>query len=102
MKKLLVLSRKTGQSEAFKKAALDYVNKNKLEISWEFSDEKQYVEVIEKENYDCVLISPELMVVESKIKSVCEDKNIKCMAVNPADFGLRRLENIMKAVNKAL
>ena len=102
MKKLLVLSRQTRQTEAFKKAASEYVIKNNVDIQWGFSGENQYIQLLEMESYDCVLVSPELMVELNKIKLECESINMKCLELNAADFGLRRVENIIKAVNKVL
>lgn len=98
MKKFLVLCKETGQTVAFKKAALEFGKANNIE--WSFAGDGNYNEVLDGQ--DVVIISPELMLVEAKIKADLESKGIKHVAIKPMDYGLRRMDNIVKTVEAIL
>lgn len=95
MKKILVLCKGTGQSTAFKKAALEYVKNNNIDIEWAFADDTSYED---EAGVDFVLISPEMLLVEAKLKKELEAKGLKYMSAKPADFGLRRVDSILKTI----
>lgn len=94
MNKVLVLCKKTGQSKAFKKDAIAYKEKNNLPFEWVFADESEYTDVLD--GVDVVLISPEMILVQAKIKEDLNQRGLKYLDVKPADFGLRRLDSIVK------
>ncbi|WP_238884205.1 hypothetical protein [Clostridium sp. YIM B02551] len=96
MKKVLVLCKETGQSKAFKKDAEKYRVDNALPFEWVFADDKEYVNVLE--GVDIVLISPEMILVQAKIKADLDSKGIKYVELKPADFGLRRLDKIVPLI----
>lgn len=98
MKKFLVVCKETGQTKAFKKDAVEFGAKNNIE--WKFAGEGNYTE--ELDNIDAVIISPEMMLVEAKIKAELDSKGVKHIAIKPMDYGLRRMENIVKAVDAIL
>ncbi|SHJ72588.1 PTS system, cellobiose-specific IIB component [Clostridium cavendishii DSM 21758] len=102
MKKILMICRKTGQATMFQKAAVEYVNVNNVAIEWLFADENQYNQTVEENNVDYVLLSPEMVLFESKIKESLTSKGIEFFNVKPADFGLRRIENILKVLKPVL
>lgn len=95
MRKYLVVSKGLPQSKAFEKAAIDYTTKNNLSVEWYFNKETDYLDVVKTENIDVVLISPEVIVTENKIKAELDTLNVDYVSVKPADFGLRRLEKIL-------
>lgn len=95
MKKFLVVCRETGQSASFKRVLLDYTEKNKLPVEWFFGDEKVYENLVETEDIDFVLISPEVLLFEKKIKEELTKRNIEFLSMKPVDFGLKRMEKLM-------
>lgn len=94
MNKVLVMCKKTGQSKAFKKDAEAYRVNNNLPFEWVFADENEYTEVLE--GVDVALISPEMILVQAKVKEDLDKRGVKYLDIKPVDFGLRRLDNIMK------
>lgn len=95
MKKYLIVSKGLPQSQSFERAAREYTTKNNLSIEWHFNKESDYLDVVKNENIDVVIISPEVIVSENKIKSELDSINVDYLSVKPADFGLRRLDKIM-------
>ncbi|WP_297519676.1 hypothetical protein [uncultured Clostridium sp.] len=95
MKKYLVVSKGLPQSQAFERAAREYTAKNSLSVEWYFNKEVDYLDVVKTENIDVVVISPEVLITENKIKAELDTINVDYLSVKPADFGLRRLEKIM-------
>ncbi|WP_297435741.1 hypothetical protein [uncultured Clostridium sp.] len=95
MKKYLVVSKGLPQSKAFENAAKEYTTKNNLSVEWFFYKEAEYLDVVKTKNIDVVVISPEVMISENKIKAELDTINVDYLSVKPADFGLRRLEKIM-------
>ncbi|MBB6623396.1 hypothetical protein [Clostridium gasigenes] len=102
MKKVLVMCKGTGQSIAFKKATLEFTEKNTLDIEWIFANENQYGEIVEKDNIDLVLISPEMLVVDAKVKKDLDLKGVKYYSAKGSDFGLRRIDTIVTAIKPLL
>lgn len=102
MKKVLVMCKGTGQSVAFKKAALEFVEKNSVGIEWTFANENQYGDTIESDNIELVLISPEMLLVDAKVKQDLDSKGIKYYSIKGSDFGLRRLDTIVAAIKPLL
>lgn len=100
MKKFLVLCKETGQTKAFKKDALEFGDANNIE--WTFAGEANYNDVLSEKQFDVVIISPEMMLSEKSIKSNLETKGIKHISIKPMDYGLRRMDNIVKAVDAVL
>ncbi|MGL4450777.1 MAG: hypothetical protein ACRCTZ_06260 [Sarcina sp.] len=95
MRKYLVVSKGLPQSQAFERAAREYTAKNNLSVDWYFNKEVDYLEVVKTENIDVVLISPEVLITENKIKAELDTINVEYVSVKPSDFGLRRLEKIL-------
>lgn len=97
MKKVLVLCKGTGQSVAFKKSAEEYASKEG-NIELLFVDNTKFTDTIANETVDCVAISPEMMVIEAKVKSILDEAGIKYLSIKPSDFGLRRVEKVVEAI----
>ncbi|MGL4741217.1 MAG: hypothetical protein ACRC41_10480 [Sarcina sp.] len=95
MKKYLVVSKGLPQAKAFERAAQEYTVKNNLAVEWFFNKEVDYLDVVKAQNIDVVVISPEVLITENKIKAELDVINVDYLSVKPADFGLRRLEKIM-------
>lgn len=95
MRKYLVVSKGLPQAQAFERAAREYTSKNNLSVEWYFNKEVDYLDVVKTENIDVVLISPEVLITENKIKAELDTINVDYVSVKPADFGLRRLEKIL-------
>ncbi|MGL5616716.1 MAG: hypothetical protein ACRDD2_10895 [Sarcina sp.] len=100
MNKFLVVSKGLGQSRAFEKAAKDYVVKNNLQVEWIFETADRYLDVVKNDNIAAVVISPEVILLENKIKADLDIINVDYLSVKPADFGLKRLDKIMPLLEK--
>lgn len=98
MNKFLVVSKGLPQSRAFEKAAREYVTKNNLSIEWVFETPDRYLDVVKEDNILAVLISPEVLLVENKIKAELDTLNVDHITIKPADFGLKRLEKVVPAI----
>jgi PTS system cellobiose-specific IIB component len=99
LKKFLVLCKETtGQSVAFKRVILEHTEKNNVPVQWFFADDKAYISLIESNQIDLVLISPEVILIEKQIKAELDKRNIEYFSMKPIDFGLRRMEKLMPAL----
>jgi PTS system cellobiose-specific IIB component len=90
-----VICKNTGQATAFKRVILEHTEKNNLSVMWFFADDKDYVDTIDKEGIDLVLISPEVILIEKQIKEALDKKGIEYFSMKPIDFGLRRMEKLI-------
>lgn len=102
MKKVLVMCKGTGQSVAFKKDALQFIEKNTVDIEWIFANENQYGEVVENDNIELILISPEMLAVDAEVKKDLDSKGVKYYSLKGSDFGLRRIDTIVEAIQPLL
>lgn len=100
MKKYLVVSKGLPQAKAFERAAVEYVAKNNISAEWLFAKEADYLDLVKNENVDVVVISPEVIISENKIKAELDMINVNYVSVKPADFGLRRLDKIMPVLEQ--
>lgn len=100
MKKVLVMCKGTGQSVAFKKAAVEFTEKNSVDIEWTFANENEYADSLE--GIELVLISPEMLIVDAKVKKDLDARGVKYYSVKGSDFGLRRIDTIVAAINPLL
>jgi len=98
MNDVLVISKGTGQSKAFEKYMDQYTLKENLQITWVYASDKDYLEKIEEKDIKMVIISPEVMLTEAKIKAELDAKEIKYLVIKPAAFGLRQTEKFMPQV----
>ncbi len=102
MGKVLILSRGTGQAKEFKKALEKYTNENGMVLNYIFSNEENMNRYIKTEDINIVLISPEMMLVEERIKLELEKNKLPYIELRPVDFGLKRIEKVMTLINKYL
>lgn len=100
MKKVLVMCKGTGQSVAFKKAALEFTEKNSVDIEWRFANENEYSDCLD--GVELVLISPEMLIVDAKVKKDLDSKGVKYYSVKGSDFGLRRIDTIVAGIKPLL
>ncbi len=98
MKNFLVLCRKTGQTTAFKRNVLSYTEENNLPIQWFFADHLEYQELLDKEKFHLVLLSPEVILYEKQIKKVLDERKIEHFTMKPVDFGLKRMEKLFPSL----
>lgn len=102
MNKVLVVCKGTGQAKSFERVMDDYTKKNNLPIEWIYANDKELAEIIEAGDIKVALISPEVVLVEAKVKADLESKGVPYIIVKPADFGLKRTEKFMPDVEKYL
>ncbi len=95
MKRVLVICKKTGQSGAFERQAKRYTEQNRLAIKWMFADPHDYGYILASQKVDIVLLSPEIILHEEAIKADLTGRKIEYVQVEPMDYGLRRIENII-------
>lgn len=98
MKKFLVICKQTGQATAFKRVILEHTQQNNIPVEWFFADDKAYIDTIQKEGIDFVVISPEVLLVEKQIKSELDKMGIEYFSMKPIDFGLRRMDKFIPAI----
>lgn len=102
MNDILVISKGTGQSKAFEKFMDQYTLKENLPINWVYANEKEYLNEISTKDIKMVIISPEVIFIEAKIKAELDSKEIKYISIKPAAFGLRQTEKFMPDVKSIL
>ena len=95
MNKVLVLSKGTGQAKSFERVMVEHTEKNSLDIEWIFSNQSEMGQYVDKGDINVVIISPEMMLVEAKIKEELDAKNIPYVVLKPVDFGLKRVDKIL-------
>lgn len=99
---LVICKGTTGQSKAFQKFMGEYIVKESLPINWVYANENQYLNEISTKDIKMVLISPEVLFVEPKIKAELDSKEIKHISIKPTAFGLRQTEKFMPEVKSIL
>ena len=100
MREFLVICKKTGQSAAFKRVALDYTNKNNIPVNWHFATYEEYLAVLDELPIDLVLISPEVILLQQNIIEDLEGRKQEYFVMKPIDFGLKRMEKLMPSLEK--
>lgn len=95
MNKVLVLSKGTGQAKSFERVMVEHTEKNSLDIEWIFSNESEMGQYVDNGDINVVIISPEMMIVEAKIKEELDAKNVPYVVLKPVDFGLKRVDKIL-------
>ncbi|MGG7178551.1 hypothetical protein ACQPU1_13195 [Clostridium paraputrificum] len=100
MNNVLVICKGTGQAKSFERVMDEYTKKNNLPIEWIYTDDKAYLDIIAEKEVKIVVITPEVILSEAKIKAELEGKNIPYMVLKPADFGLKRTEKYMPEIEK--
>jgi len=102
MNDILVISKGTGQSKSFEKFMTQYTLKENLPINWVYASDRDYLQKISEKDIKVVIISPEVMLTEAKIKAELEAKEIKYILIKPAAFGLKQTEKFMPEVKSIL
>ncbi|MBE6048628.1 MAG: hypothetical protein E7213_09570 [Clostridium sp.] len=100
MNNVLVISKGQAQSKSFEKFMNEYTEKNSLPIKWIYANDKNYVDVLDKEDIKVVIISPEVMLVQAKIMADLDAKKVPYILIKPSAFGLKQTEKFMPDVMK--
>ncbi|MCR4944678.1 MAG: hypothetical protein K5986_09575 [Clostridium sp.] len=100
MNNVLVISKSQPQSKSFEKFMNEYTEKNNLPIKWIYANDKAYTEVLEKEDVKVVIISPEVMLVQSKIMADLDSRKMPYIVIKPSAFGLKQTEKFMPDIMK--
>ena len=100
MNNVLVISKGTGQAKSFEIVMDDYTVKNNLPITCIYANDKEFVDIVKEKEIKVALITPEVMLVEAKVKAELESNNIPYVILKAADFGLKRTEKYMPEVEK--
>lgn len=96
MKQIMILCQNTGQTAAFKRTILAYTDKLNFKINWIFKNHITYDEYMRNDKIDLVLFTPEVLIYEKKIMEHLNSHGVKFIQLEPMDYGLRRVDNIMK------
>ena len=102
MNNVLVISKGTGQSKSFEKVMNQYTEKENLPINWVYASDRDYLDKISEMEIKMVIISPEVMLTEAKIKAELDAKEITYILIKPAAFGLKQTEKFMPDVLRIL
>lgn len=100
MREFLVVCKKTGQSAAFKRVAVDYTKRNNIPVNWHFASYEEYLAILDELPIDLVLISPEVILLQQKIIEALEDRKQDYFVMKPIDFGLKRMEKLMPSLER--
>lgn len=95
MNKVLVLSKGTGQSKSFERVMVEHTKKENLSIEWIFANDSNMNDYLSNKDISVAIISPEMMLVEAKLKAQLDDKNVPYVVLKPVDFGLKRVDKIL-------
>lgn len=95
MSKVLVVSKTTGQTRSFERVMLDYTEKNNLSLTWEFATEADYEEKASAGDVTVAIVSPEVLLIQEKVKAFLDSKSIPHVTLKPVDFALKNTAKIM-------
>lgn len=95
MSKVLVVSKATGQTRSFERVMLDYTEKNNLPLTWVFATEADYEEIVSAGDVTVSIISPEIMLIQEKVKGFLDSKSVPHITLKPVDFALKNTAKIM-------
>lgn len=102
MNNVLVLCKGTGQAKAFERVVNEYTAKNNLPINWIYKNDKEYLETIENEKINVVMISPEVILQEAKICAELDSRNVPHITLKPVVFGLKDTSKFMPQIEPYL
>lgn len=95
MSKVLVISKTSGQTRSFERVMLDYTEKNNLPITWVIATEADYEEEVLKGDVTVAIVSPEIMLIQDKVKAYLDSKSVPHITLKPVDFALKNTAKIM-------
>ncbi len=95
MNKVLVLSKGTGQSKSFERVMVEHTKKENLPIEWIFANDSNMNDYLSNKDISVAIISPEMMLVEAKLKAELDNQNVPYVVLKPVDFGLKRVDKIL-------
>lgn len=102
MNNVLVLCKGTGQAKAFERVVNEYTAKNNLPINWIYKNDKEYLETVENEKINVVMISPEVILQEAQISAELDARNIPHITLKPVVFGLKDTSKFMPQIEPYL
>lgn len=96
MKVMLVCGAGVSTSILMKKM-LDHASKNNIDLEVKAYGIDEAVDYYDQ--YECVLVGPQISYRLNEIKSIC---NKPCAAINSIDYGMGKAENVIKAAQDLL
>lgn len=99
MKKVVLISRKSGQTDSFMTAVKLAFDKGELAFDVQLAlHPSNYKEVIENFVPEFAIISPEMIVWQAEVEKYLKDKNIPFIVAKGSHFGTRQVAKIFELV----
>ena len=98
MKKVVLISRKSGQTDSFMTAVNLASEKGELKFEVKLALHPKHVEVIEEFNPEFAIISPEMIVWQAEVEKYLKEKNIPYITAKGSHYGTRQVAKIFELV----
>ena len=98
MKKVVLISRKSGQTDSFMTAVNLASEKGELNFEVKLALHPKHVEVIEEFNPEFAIISPEMIVWQAEVEKYLKEKNITYITAKGSHYGTRQVAKIFDLV----
>ena len=98
MKKVVLISRKSGQTDSFMTAQKLASEKGELNFEVKLALHPKHVEVIEEFNPEFAIISPEMIVWQAEVEKYLKEKNIPYITAKGSHYGTRQVAKIFDLV----
>ena len=98
MKKVVLISRKSGQTDSFMTAVNLASEKGELNFEVKLALHPKHFEVIEEFNPEFAIISPEMIVWQAEVEKYLKEKNIPYITAKGSHYGTRQVAKIFDLV----
>lgn len=100
MKKILIISKDTGQTKKFMHELPDYLARVHPDLEVEFAFYPDHEEMAKKDSWDVIGLSPELLIEGKTIVPKLREQGINSpiKTIRGVHFGLRRYDLIFQAL----
>jgi len=98
MKKVVLISRKSGQTDSFMTAINLATEKGDFGFEVKLALHPKYIEVVEEFNPEFAIISPEMIVWQAEVEKYLKEKNIPYITAKGSHYGTRQVAKIFELV----
>lgn len=99
MKNIMIACKPNNlQCKSFKTTLLSYTEDKNYSINWTFASEDQIESLVNNEDFNLVLLSPEVLIYKSKITPLLESNGLPFLEIKGSDYGLRRMDNFFSSI----
>jgi cellobiose-specific phosphotransferase system component IIB len=96
MKKILIITKESGQTQNFINGLLEYLEESETEFGVEFAFYPHYEEKSTMDDWIVIALSPEVLAEEDEIRARFNEMelNIPIIMLDPFNYGMRRYNRI--------